>query len=117
DDEYYKIMSETLTSNHSYGLSKHYEDNPEFHGALHIKSTTQSVAKSAYAGDLYKHNNIDSVTGALQKWSFPVGSNAKRKAALKKCLLDYMERNELSIDDIYDYHMMDIMVLEVCLGH
>src|SRR5699024_8077882 len=44
DDEYYKTMSETLTSNHSYGLSRHYEDNPEFHGALHIKSTTQSVA-------------------------------------------------------------------------
>src|SRR5699024_3049364 len=116
-DDYYQTMSETLTSNHSYGLSKHYEDNPEFHGALHIKSTTQSVAKSAYAGDLYKHNNIDSVTEALQIWSFPVGNNAKRKAALKKCILDYMERNELSFDNIYDYHMLDIMFLEVRLGN
>src|SRR5699024_7471822 len=48
DDEYYKTMSETMTSNHSYGLSKHYEDNPVFHGALHIKSTIQSVAKSGF---------------------------------------------------------------------
>src|SRR5699024_2719916 len=116
-DEYYQTMSETLTSNHSYGLSKYYEDNPKFHGALHIKSTIQSVAKSTFARDLYKRNNIDSVSEALQMWSFPVGTNAKRKAALKKCIQDYMDRNELSFDNIYDYHMLDIMFLEVRLGN
>src|SRR5699024_9323348 len=84
---------------------------------LHIKSTIQSVAKSTFARDLYKRNNIDSVLEALQMWSFPVGTNAKRKAALKKCIQDYMDRNELSFDNIYDYHMLDIMFLEVRLGN
>lgn len=117
DDDYYQTMAETLTSNHSYGLSKYYEGHPEYHGALHIKSTIQSVAKSTFPRDLYKRNNIDSVAEALQMWSFPVGNNAKRKAALKKCIVDYMERNELSFDNIYDYHMLDIMFLEVRLGN
>lgn len=117
DDEYYQRMSETLTSNHSYGLSKFYEDNPKFHNALHIKSTIQSVAKSTFPRDLYMRNNIDSVAEALQMWSFPVGTNAKRKASLKKCIEDYMERNELSFDNIYDYHMLDMMFLEVRLGN
>src|SRR5699024_7286234 len=117
DDDYYQTMAETLTSNHSYGLSKYYEGHPEYHGALHIKSTIQSVAKSTFPRDLYKRNNIDSVAEALQMWSFPVGNNAKRKAALKKCIEDYMERNELSFDNIYDYHMLDIMFLEVRLGN
>src|SRR5699024_6755656 len=117
DDKYYQMMSETLTSNHSYGLSKYYEDHPKFHGALHIKSTIQSVAKSTFPRDLYKRNNIDSVAEALQMWSFQVGNNAKRKAALKKCIEDYMERNELNFDNIYDYHMLDIMFLEVRLGN
>jgi len=117
DDDYYQTMAETLTSNHSYGLSKYYEGHPEYHGTLHIKSTIQSVAKSTFPRDLYKRNNIDSVAEALQMWSFPVGNNAKRKAALKKCIVDYMERNELSFDNIYDYHMLDIMFLEVRLGN
>src|SRR5699024_753801 len=84
-DEYYQVMSETMTSNHSYGLSKYYKDTPDFHGALHIKSTIQSVAKSTFPRDLYIRNDIDSVSEALQMWSFRVGSSATKKAALKKC--------------------------------
>src|SRR5699024_7729250 len=116
-DEYYQTMYETMTSNHSYGLSKYYEDNPKFHDTLHIKSTIQSVAKSTFPRDLYIRNNMNSVTDALQMWSIPVGSNAQKRALVKKSIEDYMIRNELSFDNIYDYHMLDIMFLEVRLGN
>src|SRR5699024_11212983 len=34
-DEHHMAMLETMTSNHSYGLSKYYDDNPKFHETLH----------------------------------------------------------------------------------
>src|SRR5699024_4509827 len=108
---------QTMISNHSYRISKYYDDNPKFHEALHIKSTIQSVAKSTFPRDLYLRNDMDSLTEALQMWSFPVGSSAKKKATLKNCVRDYMIRNELSYDSIHDYHLLDLMFLEVRLGN
>ncbi|SDL08920.1 hypothetical protein [Lacicoccus qingdaonensis] len=115
--EYYEWMDRTLSSNHSYALSKYFIDNQQYHDALHIKSTVQTLAKSTFRKELYMKNNFKSMVDGLLRWSPIVDTLPDKRKGLDKAVAEYMNRTELDFDNIYDYNMLDLHALEIRLGN
>ena len=115
--DYYEWMDRTLSSNHSYALSKYFSDNQQYHNGLHIKSTVQTLAKSTFRKELYMKNNFNSMIDGLLRWSPAVESLPGKRKGLDKAVREYMYRTDLDFDNIYDYNMLDLHALEIRLGN
>ncbi|WP_031547906.1 hypothetical protein [Salinicoccus luteus] len=115
DQEYYDMMKETVSSLHSYPLSRYLNDNDAYHGGLHIKSTVQSIGKSSFDRKLYNENTVVNALEGIRKWAPKPYKKEENKEELGKWLSNFLQR--IGMEETYGYHLLDLMFLESRLGN
>ncbi|WP_342388733.1 hypothetical protein [Salinicoccus bachuensis] len=116
-EKYFQKIENTVSSKHSYQLSKHLNESPQFAGALHIKSTIQSIGKSSYDKHLYDENTFDNMMRGISKWAPSVYKGEENKEAFESLIKGFMKRSLLDMEGLHGYHALDIMFLESRLGN
>ncbi|TVT28884.1 hypothetical protein FO441_00975 [Salinicoccus cyprini] len=114
---YIRTFKETMSSQHSYQLSYLLNRTSEFDGALHIKSTVQSIGKSSFPTKLYSANNMENLLSGIKKW---VPEEFKKKQNYSKYfdeISDYLKRVDLNQNTSKNYHLLDLVFLESRLGN
>ena len=117
DRNYYRNIRKVVSSNHSYALSKYFKDDNQFKNALHIKSTIQSIGKTSFEERLYNKNDFNTLVDGTKRWAIKKLLDEDMETDLKKSVKEFMGRTDLTFNNIYDYHVLDLLFLESRLGN
>src|SRR5699024_4653423 len=114
---YYKKLRQVVSSNHSYALSKYFQDNIRYKNGLHIKSTIQSIAKASFEKELYESNDFNTLVNGSKRWAKKELIKGEDGLSLIDSVSEFMKRTDLTLNNIYDYHILDILFMESRLGN
>ena len=117
DKNYYKKLKKVVSSNHSYALSKYFQDHMQYKNALHIKSTIQSIAKTSFKKELYENNDFNTLVNGSKRWAKKELIRGEDGLSITDSVNEFMKRTDLTLNNIYDYHILDILFLESRLGN
>ena len=117
DRNYYKKLRQVVSSNHSYALSKYFQDNIRYKNGLHIKSTIQSIAKASFEKELYESNDFNTLVNGSKRWAKKELIRGEDGLSLIDSVSEFMKRTDLTLNNIYDYHILDILFMESRLGN
>lgn len=117
DKDYYAKLRKVVSSNHSYSLSKYFQDNKNFNNALHLKSTIQSIGKTSFNKYLYNKNDFNTLVEGAKRWASKELIRGSKETDIRINVKEFMERTDLTLHNIYDYHILDILFLESRLGN